>query len=172
MAEFSAQICRDVAAHVDLAAEARSRPKKKCPTAGASDESSASDAGSTAECEKVEFLDIGGGDADASQLGDAYDEDVAQTALSNYPLRSVEQAIGMTLQQEDLAEIEQKSRKTPSDQDLLQFNSGYKELMSMNFGLDAGAFQGHTLKLGKARANAITLQKKDHRAREETADAG
>ena len=160
MAEFSAQICRDVSAHVDLAAEARSRPKKKCPTAGASDESSASDAGSTAECEKVEFLDIGGGDADASQLGDAYDEDVAQTALSNYPLRSVEQAISMTLQQEDLAEIEHKSRKTPSDQDLLQFNSGYKELMSMNFGLDAGAFQGHTLKLGKARANAITLQKK------------
>ena len=168
MAEFSAQICRDVSAHVDLAAEARSRPKKKCPTAGASDESSASDAGSTAECEKVEFLDIGGGDA---ELGDAYDEDVAQTALSNYPLRNVEQAIGMTLQQEDIAEIEQKSCKTSSDQDLLQFNSGYKELMNMNFGLDAVAFQGHTLKLGKARQRHHAPKKK-HRAREETADAG
>ena len=65
IAEFSANMCRAVAAHVDLAAEARSRPKKTLPTAGASDESSASDACSTAERENMEFMDLGGGDADA-----------------------------------------------------------------------------------------------------------
>ena len=32
--------------------------------------------------------------------------------------------------------------------------------MTQNFSMDTGAFQGHTLKLGRAHANALALQKK------------
>ena len=97
IAELAAYICRDVAVHIDLAAEARSMPKKKVTLAEDSADDTASDASHGAKRDHAELFDLGGGDADAYQLGDECDEDVALRDLSNYPLRSVAQAISMTL---------------------------------------------------------------------------
>ena len=46
--------------------------------------------------------------------------------------------------------------------------------MTQDFSLGPGAFQGHTLRLGKARANAIALQKKiiELAKKQQTPDAG
>ena len=49
IAEFAAYVCRDVAAHIDLAAEARSLPTEKVTFAEDSDEDTASDSSGSAK---------------------------------------------------------------------------------------------------------------------------
>ena len=65
IAEFAAYICRDVAAHIDLAAEARSMPKKKVTFAEDSADDTASDSSHGAKRGHAELFGLGGGDADA-----------------------------------------------------------------------------------------------------------
>ena len=77
IAEFVACVCRAVAAHVDLAAEARSLPKKRVASAEDSDEGTASESAGSAKRDHRHVLDLGGGGADASQRGDEWDEDAA-----------------------------------------------------------------------------------------------
>ena len=61
-----------------------------------------------------------------------------------------------------------------SDQQLLEFDASYKELMTQNYSMGPGAFQGHTLKLGRAHTNVIALQKKiiELAKKQQTPDAG
>ena len=160
LAEFAAYICRDVAAHIDLATEARSLPKKRVTLAEDSDSDTATDASSTRKCLDAEFCDLGGGDADAPQLVDECDEDVAQSDHSNFPLKNVLQAISMALQQEDVKGIARKTRISHSDRQLLDYDASCKELMEENFSMQTSTFQGHTLQLGKAHGNAVALQKR------------
>ena len=79
---------------------------------------------------------------------------------TNYPLKSVAQATSVTVQQYYANDIANKTRMSHSDQQLLEFDASYKELMTQDFSLGPGACQGHTLKLGRSRTNVIASHKK------------
>ena len=105
------------------------------------------------------MFDLGGGGADASQLGGSCGEDVAPRDLPDYPLRSVSQAIIMPLHQEDVHVIAGNTRMSHSDQQLLEFGASYTDLLAQNSSMAPGAFQGHALKLGRSHADVIVLQR-------------
>ena len=65
LAEFCAYLARDVVAHVDLAAEARVKPRPAKPAELEADEDSASDAEDTKGRVPLELVDVGGGGGSA-----------------------------------------------------------------------------------------------------------
>ena len=85
LAEFCAYLARDVVAHVDLAAEARVKPRPATPAHLETDEDSPSDAEGAKRRVPLELVDVGGGGG--SNVDDEV-EDVAVTEVALFPLRN------------------------------------------------------------------------------------
>ena len=102
LAEFCAYAARDVVAHVDLAAEARVKPRPAKPADLEADEDSASDAEGTKGRVPLELVDVGGGGG--SDVEDEA-EDVVVAARAAYSLTSHVRAMDLALQQDQLARL-------------------------------------------------------------------
>ena len=75
-----------------------------------SDEDTASESSGGAKRDHTELVDLGGADADTSQLGEECGEVVAPRVLSNYPLKSVTHANSRASHQGDVKDITIKTR--------------------------------------------------------------
>ena len=162
LAEFSAYVARDVVAHIDLAAEARvNKPRRACgdadQLADSEDPDTDSDDGETRQRREVELVDIGGG---ADDTADGHDHDVPPEEVSRFILQDVTQAVACCLQQEDIALISTKTRKSQADLDLKDLAATYDTLLSQNFGFTATAASGGVQGYGKKHQDMVALQKK------------
>ena len=102
LAEFCAHVARDVLAHVDLAAEARVKPRPAAAAHLEADEDSASDAEGPKERVPLEIEDVGGGGGnDVEEEA----EDAAITEISMFPLRDHARATELALQQDHLRRL-------------------------------------------------------------------
>ena len=117
LAEFCSHLARDVMAHIDLAAEARTKPRAQNVKADDVDE----DADSTSDNEQrkqvkdFDIADMGGGGPD-----DIVDdgEDVPTSEISSFPCRSPEQAIRCVLQADTIANSRSKKRRNDIDRQI------------------------------------------------------
>ena len=100
LAEFCAYVARDVIAHIELAAEARTKP------AAARAENAESDAASDSDSEHsppaIEIEDIGGGSDDEIVVEE---EGLPANALSSFPLHDYHRAKALALQQDALQRL-------------------------------------------------------------------
>ena len=89
--------------------------------------------------QEVELVDIGGG-ADDTAVG--HEHDVPPEEVSRFPLHDVTKAVACCFQQEDIASISTKTRKSQADLDLKQLAETYDTLLSQSFGFTATAASG------------------------------
>ncbi len=159
LAEFCAYVVRDVIAHIDLAAEARVKKPRKTP--GQEDEESdvPSDSGASERAPRPppELADIGGGTVD-----DGADDggDIPLSEISSFPLTDIRKTLALCLQQEDLAALPSKPRKSQSDLDLKAIDDIYAHLLRSDFSLLPSAAVFGTSGFGRVHADMISLQKK------------
>ena len=130
LAEFSAYVIRDVMSHVELAAEAR----VKKPRARAEDVISESDSDVDRECPRerppVEIEDMGGGDGD-EQAG--FDDEPSLGEVSAFPMTDAGKVISLCLQEEELAALTSKNRKSKSDVNMQALEETYSSLAKQDF---------------------------------------
>ena len=127
LAEFCAYVGRDVLAHIDLAAEARVKKLKQTNQDADSDcEDSSSDEGEPRAKTVLELVDVGGGD-DGNEA-DAGEGEVPSSDISNFPVNDIARALSLCFQQDDVAALSSKSRKSQADLDLKDIDDTYGPL--------------------------------------------
>ncbi|MCP4003312.1 MAG: hypothetical protein GY725_03870, partial [bacterium] len=154
LAEFAAYLARDVIAHIDLAAEARVKKPTRPLQDAESEYDSDSDDGEHRTRPAMEFVDMGGGD------GDEQDVDVPPCELSNFPLHEVTRTLSLCLQQEDIASLPFKTRKSQADLNLMRLNDAYGTLLQQNFAFDPASTAPLVRGFGQPHTDMIALQKK------------
>ena len=158
LAEYCAYVARDVVAHIDLAAEARVKKPRRAPEHADSEEPDTdTDDGGARARQEVELVDIGGG---ADDIADGHEDDVPPGEICRFPLHDVTKAVACCLQQQDIASISTKTRKSQADLDLKHLAETYDTLLSQNFGFKATAASGAVQGYGKAHQDMVALQKK------------
>ena len=155
-AEYSADIARDVLAHMDLAADDR----VKVPVTSQNDEESKLESDDDEKPRRAracaELVDIGGG-GDGNV--DAEMQDVQPGELSRFPLRDVSKTIRLCFQQPDLDAINTKNRKSDADLNLKKVDRIYGSVLrGQQFGMDAGAKDLKRHGFGKDHATMLALQ--------------
>ena len=157
LAEFSAYIARDVIAHIDLAAEAKvKKPKRPLQDTVSEDESDSDDAEHRGR-PAVEFADVGGGNDDGQ---DVHDLDVPPGEMSNFPLHDVTRTISLCFQQDDIASLPSKTRKSQGDVDLIHLDDTYGSLLHQNLSFNVAAATSHVCGYGLQHNDMVALQKK------------
>jgi hypothetical protein len=156
LAEFSAYIARDVMAHIDLAAEARVKKPQRPLDDGESEHDSDDDDISRRTIPAVEFADLGGGD---NENVDADTEDVPIGEVSSFPLSNVMTTISLCFQQDDLASLDTKGRKSKAELDLKALDHTYASLLQQDFAMESGATQLARHGFRKDYSTMIALQK-------------
>jgi hypothetical protein len=154
--EFCAYVARDVIAHIDLSAEARVKKPSRPHDNADSDCDSDSDAPATRTRPTVEFTDVGGGATDAL---DVEDDDAAPSEISSFPIYDIGKTISICLQQEELASLSSKTRKSQGDLDLQAVDETYAGLLKGNFGLTPSPLTLETRGFGVGHTNMLVLQK-------------
>ncbi|MCP4006488.1 MAG: hypothetical protein GY725_20105, partial [bacterium] len=102
----------------------------------------------------MEFVDMGGGD------GDEQDVDVPPCDLSNFPLHEVTRTLSLCLQQEDIASLPFKTRKSQADLNLMHLNDAYGTLLQQNFAFDPASTVPLVRGYGRPHTDMVALQKK------------
>ena len=157
LAEFSAYIARDVIAHIDLAAEAKIKKPKRPLQDTVSEVESDSDDAEHRGRPAVEFADMGGGLDDGQ---DDHDLDVQPGELSSFPLRDVTRTISLCFQQDDIASLPSKTRKSQGDVDLIHLDDTYGSLLHQNLSFNVATAASHVCGYGLQHKNMVALQKK------------
>ena len=141
LAEFCACVARDVLAHVDFAAEARSKPRPAAAAHLEADEDSASDAEGPKKRVPLELVDVGGGGgSDVEEEA----EDALITEISQFPLQDHARATELALQQDQLQRMGQKSRLSYADKQLKNLDRAGGGMLQAGFAQPAGSgAQGH-----------------------------
>eukprot|EP00812_Abedinium_dasypus_P007843 NODE_1_length_8589_cov_4.556480.p1 GENE.NODE_1_length_8589_cov_4.556480~~NODE_1_length_8589_cov_4.556480.p1 ORF type:complete len:2586 (+),score=446.46 NODE_1_length_8589_cov_4.556480:571-8328(+) len=155
LAEFSSHVIRDVIMHIDLAAEARCKPKRQRAEDVCADSDSDSD--DRSQRPALEFVDLGGGEADAIQEED----DVGSGEQSSWPLRDVQKTLDLCLQRQFLEALPSKARKSQGDLELQALSKTYSFLLGQSFSADVNADgMKHPSGFGRHHADMIALQKR------------
>ena len=158
LAEFSAYVVRDVVSHVELAAEARTKKPKPRP------EDSASESGSDVDGERrerppVELEDMGGG-LDEEHPG--LDTEPGLTEVSSFPLTDASKVMSLCFQEEDLANLAHKTRKSQSDVDMQSLEATYSAMLKHDFANTAGTNETKVRGFGHDSFKVrLALQKKN-----------
>ena len=87
-----------------------------------SEENWESDASQTRRQPAMEIADVGGGDIEAVDVDAG---DVPPGERSNFPVADVAQALALRFQQDDMAALSSKTRKSKSDLDLKDMHEAY-----------------------------------------------
>ena len=158
LAEFCAYKARDILAHVDLAAEARVKPRPAAAAHLEADEDSASDAEGRKGRVPLELVDVGGGGG--SDVEEEV-EDAAITDISLFPLRDHTRATELALQQDQLQCLGQKSRLSYADKQLKNLNQAYGGMLQASFAQPAsnGAREHLGTRLDDSFFDMLALQR-------------
>ena len=157
LAEFSAFVARDVIAHVDLAAEARvKKPTRPREDSDSEHHESDSDCAEERPRPSMELVDMGGGGDD---IFDVHDDDVPPCEVSNFPLRDIARTLSLCLQQDDLAALPSKTRKSQSDLGLQHLDETYSSLLNQSFAVDARFAALDVRGYGRQHSDMVALQK-------------
>ena len=158
LAEFCAYVARDVLAHVDLAAEARVKPRPAAAAHLEADEDSASDAEESKKRVPLELVDVGGGGG--SDVEEEV-EDAAITEISLFPLRDHVRATELALQQDHLQRLNQKGRLSYADKQLENLNRAYGGMLQASFAQPAtsGARDHLGTRLDESSSDMLALQR-------------
>ena len=158
LAEFCAYIAVDVAAHLDLAAEARVKPptKKKDDAEVDEDTDGETEAADRKKRNAVELVDMGGGGDDDIE----HDvEDVPFSEVSSFPVHDHQRVIGFALQQGDLQTLQSKRRLSYSDKQLKGLDRAYGAMLKQNFAKPATACDLVGMCFKEAHGDMIALQR-------------
>ena len=155
VAEYGAYIARDVLAHIDLAAEARIKKPKKQVQNDESD-SEVEDELNERTRPAIELVDMGGGHHDDA---DEATEEVPIGEVSSFPLTDVASTHALCFQEDELAVLDTKRRKSKSDESMRELRETYAPLLKANFRLDASAQSLATHGFGKDAGRMVALQK-------------
>ncbi len=136
LAEFCAYVARDVLAHVDLAAEARVKPRPAAAAHLEAEEDSASDAEGAAGRAALEIVDVGGGGGSDVEEDT---EDAELTEISMYPLRDHARATELALQKDRLERLGRKSRLSYADKQLKNLDRAYGGMLQASFAQPASS---------------------------------
>ena len=122
-----------------------------------SDHESDSDASMRPAGRPCELVDIGGGDDEGLDLNT---EDIPVFQVSSFPLHDVSKTIALCLQQEDIASLSYKKRKSKGDMALKSLDETYTQLLKLNFSEGFGAADVKQRGFGKCHSDMIALQRK------------
>ena len=160
LAEYSAYISRDVMVHIDLAAEARVKKNdEQMPDVDSSDCSEDEASAPRRAHPEVELVDIGGGVMD--ELEADIPEAILGVEISSYPLMDISHTLSLCLQQDCLAALDIKKRKSKSDLDLKALDETYCALLRHNVAMDAAAPDLRQHGFPKEASSMISLQKRN-----------
>ena len=158
LAEFCAHIAADVVAHIELAAEARTKPptEKKDDAEIVEDTDSEAEATDRTRRDVVELVDVGGGGDDDIQ-GDM--EDVPFNEVSRFPIQDHQRVIGLALQQSELQSQQSKRRLSYSDKQLKGLDLAYGAMLKQNFAKPAAATDFVGMCFKNAHGDMMALQR-------------
>ena len=136
LAEFSAFLSRDIAAHIDFAAEARVKAPAKADKGRCDEDEEASSDEEQNENKDaaVQIDDIGGAGLD--HVEDEFDENDHIQRVPLHRLADHVAALGIAFRTTDLKAINQKKRLSAADKQLLNLTAAYKHQLELPFGLD------------------------------------
>ena len=161
LAEFSAYVVRDVMSHVELAAEARvKKPRPQLTSEGVISESDTDvDRDHPKERPPVEIEDMGGGHGDDQE---AADDEPSLGEVSSFPLADAGKVISMCLQEDELAALTTKNRKSKSDLNMQALEETYSSLAKQDFSDATGTCQTRVRGFGgKSFQLMLSRQKKN-----------
>ena len=165
LAEYSAQIVRDVAAHIDLAAEARIKEKgNPSESAGNADAQVDSDDGDerTEPSNVLTVEDVGNVGWEDDNHGDIEE---LNDSLPLHPLRDHEAALRCVFQTHMVDAAKKKNKRlSDAERDCLHLSELYESQTALHFGLTQADLAGmgprtYGITLGEEAASLFSLQK-------------
>ena len=155
LAEFCAYVARNVLAHVDLAAEARVKPRPAAAAHLEAEEDSAGDAEGPKERAPLELVDVGGGG------GSDVEEEVEDAAINDISRLGPRQSNRAGLQQPQLQRLGQKSRLSYADKQLKNPDRAYGGMLQASFAQPAsrGAREHLGTRLDDSFFDMLALQR-------------